>query len=121
VATKTALVIGGTGPTAPPLALGLEKRNSAVTLLHWPSGLVAGGYRRSFQYRLRRAPGLWQVLCRTRHPKRPGQHADLMVSIPSVQPYLRGTNPQTSRSVCHFPGASDVVLTLGSNPEDGKC
>ena len=34
VATKAALVIGGTGPTGPPLALGLERRDFEVTLLH---------------------------------------------------------------------------------------
>ena len=32
--TKTALVIGGTGPTGPPIALGLEARAYTVTLLH---------------------------------------------------------------------------------------
>lgn len=32
--TKTALVIGGTGPTGPPIALGLEERSYEVTLLH---------------------------------------------------------------------------------------
>jgi nucleoside-diphosphate-sugar epimerase len=32
--TRSALVIGGTGPTGPPLALGLEQRGYEVTLLH---------------------------------------------------------------------------------------
>jgi hypothetical protein len=63
-------------------------------------------------------PGLREVLCRTRHPEREGQHADLMVQIPSARPYLRGKNLLTPRSVCPFPGASGVVLV--SNPEDGK-
>ena len=32
--TKTALLIGGTGPTGPPIALGLEARGYEVTILH---------------------------------------------------------------------------------------
>src|SRR5579862_3197384 len=31
---QSALLIGGTGPTGPPMALGLEERGFAVTVLH---------------------------------------------------------------------------------------
>jgi len=32
--TRTALLIGGTGPTGPPIARGLEARGYDVTILH---------------------------------------------------------------------------------------
>src|ERR1700738_2893628 len=34
VMSQSALLIGGTGPTGPPIALGLERRGFEVTILH---------------------------------------------------------------------------------------